>query len=157
MWVGGQAERRKGKGGGWDDTGENRKHKCSNTGLNSAVRTPRLNNASTWAVSRFSRTSQGDTKAAVARTTGQRAMDGWEGKWGSGRTKAAIARTTEGRQTGERVRADHRWADPGVRIRWHLAYREGPWCTLGRSGPLQSILARPGASRTVPQLSLIHI
>ena len=47
---------------------------------------------------------------------------GWEGKWGSGRTKAAIARTTEG--WADRKLGGH-GAYSGVRIRWHLPYREG--------------------------------
>ena len=79
MWVGGQGERRKGKGGGWDDTGENRKRQCSNS---SNHRTER------WVGGHVER---GNTEAAIAGTTGrmwvggqvERRKDkdgGWEGK-----------------------------------------------------------------------------
>ena len=36
-------------------------------------------------------------------------------------------------------------------VQGHLGTPRASWSTLGRSGPPQSILERPGASRTVPQ------
>ena len=83
MWVGSQGERRKCKGGGWDDAEENRKPMAK------TEMSPLLS----------SRSSNHRTES-----------DGWEGKWGSGRTKAAITRSTAGRRTGGRGRAG-RWAD----------------------------------------------